>query len=421
MMNGKIEEEESAKPVEARADDEVVELGQRKTAGEMLNDVVNFCRQAIGFTVSTKNRVTGSDLERALELVKDFSGQNSMLFTVKGSDNNYRWVSISSSFFKDRDGEIVPEKALIKDVLSNPTDRGKLLFWHEPSLELGDCDFASVFDGFLVESGYWYNNDLGVAARKSVAEMSSYYGISIGFQAYVPDMEEKQVVGDQDVKTVYNTIRTKERSLLPAKYASNLFTAIQTKGNEIMDPLKVAEFENLVGKDLAGAVMRQIESKKEEAQITGAVSKEVSKDSPLDVMVKSLEAAGYTNEAEALKASQKKMTPEEEAAAEEEDDKKKKLPPQFAKKEQETVEEDKGVATLAALLADLVSKQADLIGEVQTLKNDQSTRQGVLRPSQDASTLTKEVDIPVPVKKSAGELVLDDMTQAVLNRIGGGV
>ena len=421
MMNGKAEDEkEKVTPVKEEPDDEVVELGHRKTTAEMFDSVINFVRQVVGFTVATKNRTLDNDLDKILTLIKEMKETKPVLFTVKSGVDKYRWVAISSSNYQDRDGEIVPTKALEKDVLNNPTDRGKLLFWHEPSLELGECDFAVVSDGFLVESGYWYNNNLGVAARKAVEQRSSYYGMSIGFQAYVPDIEEKQVVGDKNVKSVYNTIRTVERSLLPAKWASNLFTAIQTKGHEIMDPTKLAEFEGMVGKELASAVLEKITNSKKEAEAVGVVSKEVTVEnpSPLEVMIKSLAEAGYTEEAEALKASKpaKKMTPEEEEAAKEEEDKKK-LPPQFAKKEQATPDES---ATLATLLSTLMEQQANLTKEIGELKASQSTQQGLVRPSQTVDTVVKEGTITPVVEKSAGDIVLDSMTQSMLNRLNGG-
>jgi len=402
MMNGK------ATPLqEDDQEDEVVESGQRKaTVADAIKKVGEYAAKVFGFNVVSKDR-QHEEIERVLEIVRSFNGDEPVFFTVK-SGADYRWVAISSSMYQDRDGEIVPQMALERDVADNPQDRGALLFWHEKGIELGTCDFACVLDGFLVESGVWSNSKLGVAARKATEQRADYYGLSIGFMAYVPAIEEDKDVSGTRVRSIYNRIRVTERSILPEQFASNMYTAIQTKGIT-MDPKKVTELEVLVGRDLASAVIAQVSAKKAEADSSGTVSKEV-KPTAMDVIVKALEEAGMTAEAEAIKAAKPPFPPKDEEMPEDEEDTKK---PAMAKKETSAVDD-----VLKQLLAQMVDQQKSVLSRMDAIEAADKTRAGLVRPSTSSDTVTK--DTVVAPQPSGGDVILDSMSQAILSKVLGG-
>lgn len=140
-----------------------------------------------------------------------------MTFTVHKTTKGYRWMAISSTAYRDRDGEIVSTKALRDAVESTARrgDFGPLRFWHEPGLELGTTDYQAVSnDGkYLVESGLL---NATVAPDIIHATKSRNYQMSIGFN-HAPT--------EPDTDGVFHRISIFERSIVPGGRAANPMTA----------------------------------------------------------------------------------------------------------------------------------------------------------------------------------------------------
>lgn len=135
---------------------------------------------------------------------------------VKDANGHDRWVSISSTAYEDKDKEIVSRQALKTAVaLADRTGYyGPLRIWHEPGLDIGDCDFMAVTEdgAFLIESGTFRRPEY--AARvKSAGDVQ----VSIGFLH--PE-------GQPGPDLVYDLIAIFERSITPHGRASNRFTSL---------------------------------------------------------------------------------------------------------------------------------------------------------------------------------------------------
>lgn len=163
------------------------------------------------------------------------------MFTVfKDKDTGkYRWVTRSSNAYKDRDSEIVSLKALTDDVDNSDKtgDYGTLRVWHMPGADIGDCDFRMMEGKTLVESGTFKNERIA----KALSESADKFQVSIGFNH--PQDEPKN--------GVFYTIKTFERSLVPAGKAANPFTSLQVmsakeRKNAMDHTKKVAEFKSLL-------------------------------------------------------------------------------------------------------------------------------------------------------------------------------
>jgi hypothetical protein len=151
----------------------------------------------------------------------------------KAADGAYRWIARSTTAFKDRDGEILSEEALVQDAerMSATGQYGPLRYWHVgepdptdlatpwgPGLDLGMCDFSTVIGRTAIESGTFADPAIGAA----IAGSADQYELSPGF-FYPP--------GEPDATGVFHTIRRFERSLVPIAHgrASNRFTGLAVK------------------------------------------------------------------------------------------------------------------------------------------------------------------------------------------------
>lgn len=140
-----------------------------------------------------------------------------MAFTVYKTAKGYRWLAISSTAYRDRDGEIVSTKALQHAVekTARRGDFGPLRFWHEPGLDIGTTDYQAVSDDgkYLVESGLL---DARVAPNIIEAANTRDYQMSIGFN---------HAATEPDRDGVFHRINIFERSIVPAGRAANPMTA----------------------------------------------------------------------------------------------------------------------------------------------------------------------------------------------------
>jgi hypothetical protein len=134
--------------------------------------------------------------------------------TYKSVDGQRRWLFVSSTAYQDRDGETVTRKALRQAVdLADQTGfRGNLRYWHLPS-HLGTCDWQMVSpDGTLLyESGSFASPDIADWYEANKEQ----YLLSLGFRH-----PHSEPLPDKS----FENMLIFERSLLPIKYTSNVFT-----------------------------------------------------------------------------------------------------------------------------------------------------------------------------------------------------
>ena len=147
---------------------------------------------------------------------KSYATNHDNMITLYKTEKGMRWLAVSSTAYRDKDGEIVSIKALRDAVSRSPKDLGPLRWWHEPGVDLGTTDFQTVTDDgkYLVESGMI--NDAKIGAAMQEALKSQRYQMSIGFRH--PPTEP-------DANKVFNTIDIFERSILPEGKASNPYTS----------------------------------------------------------------------------------------------------------------------------------------------------------------------------------------------------
>lgn len=202
----------------------------------------------------------------------------------KQADGAYRWVTISSSAFKDRDGEIVTRKALLEDVdrCDERKDYGPLRWfhlggWEAPDglerwdtwkatggVDIGNCDFNMVHGKMLIESGTFKTAEMGEAFAQ-VANLE----VSIAF-SHPKDEPGKN--------KAYNNIHRFERSLLPEGWASNLLTKTYVIKGDNMDAKEKLKLLGAIlrGKpELAQQILADAENVQKAAEESGLEFKEV--------------------------------------------------------------------------------------------------------------------------------------------------
>lgn len=198
-------------------------------------------------------------IREAVELQQ--TGKSFAVF--KDADGVDRWIAVSSTAYKDRDGEIVSAAALDGAVkLADATGyRGPLRFWHVPGLDIGDCDYqATAQDGrFLIESGTFRSP--AIAQRVKAA---GPLAVSIGFTH--PKDEPKS--------GIFENIAIFERSITPQGRASNLFTRLSVKGQDMLTEEKRKEAERLFGGDMLGELLQNVATTDKAAQNQGVAYKD---------------------------------------------------------------------------------------------------------------------------------------------------
>ena len=204
----------------------------------------------------------------------------------KDLSGRYRWLTVSSNRYQDREKEIVSEEALRKDVEYaddlGVESYGPLRWWHlgtfsfkdvrdwrtvvaGPGVDLGRCDFNAVVDGFLVESGTFYDDRIGEWASRVADKLQ----VSLGF-SHPPD---------EPRDGVYYNIRRFERSLLPRGRASNPYTSVSItakEGEMVLSSEKLAELQRLgFPQDVIDKLIESLQAQSKELGEQGITFKDV--------------------------------------------------------------------------------------------------------------------------------------------------
>lgn len=328
--------------------------------------------------------------------------------TKQQADGRYRWISISSTAFKDLDEEIVSTEAVDKSIGRAPeVGYGPLLFWHEKGIPLGTCDFQKRSGLCLVESGLWDETDVAKAAQTGLEANPRYWGISVKFAAF---KGAPGLVNNTVVRTVWKDIQIVERSILPKRRASTLFSAIQTEGGNGMLEDHVKELKKLLGDEkLVDFIVAQVDAVNAQGEKVTAIFKEVGDPhARLLAVAKSLETTNpaAAQQIEASVAMLKALETEEE---EEKGSSPEATPPKVVVKGEDT-KPPTTVDEALVLLKSIGTQMAAIQKEVEALKVADAPRlTTVVAPVAAAPTET-----PV-VKKGTYEApkVVQEMTARI--------
>lgn len=330
-------------------------------------------------------------------------------FTVfKQANGEYRWVSLSSNAYRDRDGEIVSTKALSDDVARADAtgDYGPLRLWHVPGADIGNCDFNMMIGRFLVESGTFDSPQIAV----KMAQAAPNLRLSIGF---------RHPPGEPDSEGIFWNIRRFERSALPAGREANPFTSLSvvTKESGMTQDQKLAHFKSLLGDDLYGKVVDKVVTSEKSADSMGIAFKEagvnldeMTPDELLEYAVKQYEAH---EEAEATK-----MHDDDKKKGDDADDDEEKTPAwaqkmngRMAAIEKKMAEMDKPASStkeateIARLNSMIADQQAVIMGLKEAYESEPAAFQNGNRPSQSESTVKEGAEIiDESATKELGEL-----------------
>lgn len=205
------------------------------------------------------------------QVVVSESSQKSVS-VVKQSDGHWRWVGFSSTSFKDRDGEIIPEAVLEEwsNWVEKTGEYGTLQWWHT-GIDLGTCDCSVAHGPVLIESGVFYDDAQGERASRD----TEGFEMSVHFKAAwrSPD-------------GVFGPIRMQERSMLPIGEASNLLTSFGVSSQKKDDSMasvaeKVAKLMGRLGSSTdAETLLTQAEQLAQAGDAAGLERKEVDVDTP---------------------------------------------------------------------------------------------------------------------------------------------
>ena len=131
----------------------------------------------------------------------------------KDAQGNWRWMTLTSNMWRDRDGEIIPAVAHEENVahVESTKDMPELRLWHVPGSRVGVADWVDFAHGFLLHSGGFDKGMEDVA--ESLATCKEPLGVSHGFYY------EKEEGSD-----TYTSYRDFEVSVLPLERAANPWT-----------------------------------------------------------------------------------------------------------------------------------------------------------------------------------------------------
>lgn len=184
------------------------------------------------------------------------------LTAFKDKHGDWRWVSVHSNRYRDREGEIFPEIAH-REFVARVDATGEfppLYLWHTPVAEIGRADQIDYADGFVVATGTF--NALGVRAAERLAEYPGALGCSHGFS-----YDRSWLKG-----SVYDRYHTFEITVLPLEYAANTLTAFDVSAKEALMPLtgpKRDFFVAALGEEDTRAIESRLDALRQHAETQG--------------------------------------------------------------------------------------------------------------------------------------------------------
>lgn len=245
-------------------------------------EVIAMIKSLLAFMSDQMDEMNQAVANAEMEDMVMYKDANAQFLTTKESDGKYRWTMITGSAFEDKDGEIISTKAFERDCdeMELTGDYGELLWWHcdgtqhatdkeaRPYIPLGVCDTSFVYEKLNIESGTYYDNQIG----EHFESHSKEFGASKSF--YHKEDEPTD-------EGVYTFIRTKERSLLPRTKEANLLTRLfGQKEKEMADnKQRIDALKEKLGEDKVTELLEQGKamSKKAEEFLASKEKKEETK------------------------------------------------------------------------------------------------------------------------------------------------
>jgi len=283
-------------------------------------------------------------------------------FTIKQKDGRFRWMSISSTAFLDREREIVAREGVDKSIQrAKSLGYGPLRFWHTPGTDLGECDFQMRDGVCLIESGLWYDTPEALAARNTVSRSKSW-GISIGFYGL---QGKPAIINGIDVKNVWTDIQIIERSVLPENRAATEGSMVTTVGDEMMDKEKMSALEELVGARLAKTMASRVDAVNAKSTEPDAVFKESGEtEDSFEKLIGDMGDSPFAQRLKVLMENNETELPVQEDKDEETLD----------EKDNESEEDEVSLKEVLVALKEVGDHVAQLGEDVEKLKNDTSPK-----------------------------------------------
>lgn len=256
------------------SDNTDAESAEKEVKPSFFQQVINAVKGVT--TEKAGKRNSNTDAGR-LQQIHDLAVENGAAcpMVFKEASGRYRWVMFSTNSYEDSDKEIVSQKALEDDVerMDASGQYGPLRWWHVGTpdtetkeagqgVDIGTCDYSAMLGRIGVESGTFVNERIGEAIKEHAPELKG----SIGFF---------HSVDQPDPSGTYQTMHRFERSLLPARVASNQLTALpiitKENGDMASQKEKIDELTKLLGGDaaLVDSIVKQAAATEKQANEKG--------------------------------------------------------------------------------------------------------------------------------------------------------
>jgi hypothetical protein len=217
-----------------------------------------------------ETQVKQNILERVVEAVKDIlNPQPDSAFTVqKDLNGNWRWMATFTNNFKDRDGEIISEKALddyIERVNSGLIPLPELWLGHIEGTKHGQADMVFGVGSFVSAVGSFDNTPDALKAVDYYKKNASKVSLSHGFT--FPSWGLKN--------GIYDVVNVFEISVLPAPLvASNPFTEFEVNNMKQISPEQQTALSLVFGKDKVDTIIESRRQQSEEIKAAGVAFKD---------------------------------------------------------------------------------------------------------------------------------------------------
>jgi hypothetical protein len=234
-----------------------------------------------------ETQVKQNILERVVEAVKDIlNPQPDSAFTVqKDLNGEYRWIATFSNRFKDRDGEIISEKAwdgYIDRVNSGLVPMPELWMGHIDGTKHGQADMIFGIGDFVNAVGHFDSPEIGKQAADYARKHGNKTSLSHGFTFPTWGFKDG----------IYEVINTFEISVLPPPLvASNPFTEFEVKDMKQITPDQEAAMALYWGKDKTNSFIESRLQQSEEIKAAGVAFKDFAEVPATETPAVEIEAA----------------------------------------------------------------------------------------------------------------------------------
>lgn len=209
-------------------------------------------------------------LERVWQRIADvISPQQDSAFTVqKDLNGNWRWMATFTNNFKDRDGEIISDKALdgyLDRVNSGLTPMPELWLGHIEGTKHGQADMVFGVGSFVTAVGSFDDTPDAHKALDYYKKNAQKVALSHGFT--FPSWGLKD--------GIYDVVNVFEISVLPAPLvASNPFTEFEVNNMKQISPEQQTALSLVFGKDKVDTIIESRRQQSEEIKAAGVAFKD---------------------------------------------------------------------------------------------------------------------------------------------------